>query len=51
MPDISKEQQIFDELRRRAKEDIRFGSITVKFKIQDGKIMGGDIVEKEERLG
>lgn len=41
---------ILNELKRRA-EEIRFGTITVEFKISDGKIMAGDIIQKREKLG
>jgi hypothetical protein len=45
-----KEDNILRELKRRAQE-IRFGMITVEFKIHEGKIMAGDIIEKKEKLG
>jgi len=45
-----KQEIILKELKRRA-EEIRFGSITVEFKIHDGKITKGDILEKREMLG
>ena len=45
-----KDDQIIKELKRRA-EEIRFGNITVEFKITDGKIMAGDIIQKREKLG
>ena len=41
---------ILNELKRRA-EEIRFGTLTVEFKITDGKIMAGDIIQKREKLG
>lgn len=39
---MEKDEQIIQELKRRAKEDVRFGSITIEFKIQDGKIVAGE---------
>lgn len=45
-----KQEIIIRELKRRA-EEMRFGSITVEFKIHEGKIMKGDIIEKRETLG
>jgi hypothetical protein len=45
-----KQAIIINELKRRA-EEIRYGTITVEFKITDGKIMAGDIIHKREKLG
>jgi len=45
-----KQDKILSELKRRA-EEMRFGSITVEFKIHEGKLMKGDIIEKRETLG
>lgn len=45
-----KEEQILKELKRRAGE-IRFGVLLVEFKIQDGKIMAGEIIEQKIKLG
>ena len=45
-----KEVQIIKELKRRA-EEVRFGMIRVEFKIQDGKIMAGEIIEQRIKLG
>ena len=45
-----KQEQILKELKRRA-EEVKFGTITVEFKITDGKIMAGDIIQKREKLG
>lgn len=46
-----KEQTIWNEIKRRAKEDVRFGSLVIELKIQDGKIMGGSIKQQEIKLG
>lgn len=45
-----KQENIIKELKRRA-EEMRFGTITVEFKIHGGKLMKGDIIEKRETLG
>jgi len=45
-----KQELILKELLRRAQE-IRFGSIKVEFKIHQGRIEKGDIIEKRETLG
>jgi hypothetical protein len=45
-----KQQNIINELKRRA-EEIRYGTITVEFKITNGQIMAGDIIQKREKLG
>ena len=45
-----KDDQIIRELKRRA-EEINFGTITVEFKVSEGKIMAGDIIQKREKLG
>jgi len=49
---MSEDKQIIiiNELKRRA-EEMRFGTITVEFKVSDGKIMTGDIIQKREKLG
>lgn len=46
-----KETEILDDLRRRAREDIRNGKIMVEFKIQDGTIMTGTLKGQEIWLG
>ncbi len=45
-----KQEVIIRELKLRA-EEMRFGTITVEFKVTDGKIMAGDIIQKREKLG
>lgn len=45
-----KQETIIRELKRRA-EEMRFGTITVEFKIHEGRIAKGDIIEKRETLG
>jgi len=49
MPE-NKEEQIIRELKRRA-EEVRFGILKIEFKIQDGKIMAGEIIEQHIKLG
>ena len=44
-----KQETILKELKRRA-EEMRFGNIIVDFKIHEGKITKGDVVEKKESL-
>jgi hypothetical protein len=50
MEDSDKENRILTELKRRA-EDIRYGCVTVEFKIQDGKILQGEIIQQRIKLG
>ncbi len=45
-----KQEVIIRELKRRA-EEMRFGMITVEFKVHEGKLAKGDILEKRETLG
>lgn len=47
---IDKQETIIQELKRRA-EEMRFGSMTIEFKIHEGKLAKGDIIEKRETLG
>lgn len=47
---IDKQETIIQELKRRA-EEMRFGTLTVEFKVTEGKIMAGDIIQKREKLG
>ena len=49
MPD--KEDQIIEELKRRSRECVKFGTLLVEFKIQDGKILAGEIIEQKIKLG
>jgi len=49
MPE-DKENLIINRLKEVAKE-IKFGTLTVEFKITEGKIMAGDIIQKKEKLG
>ena len=44
-----KEDKIIDRLREVAKE-IKYGVITVEFKIHDGHISKGDVIDKKESL-
>jgi len=46
-----KQERIWREIKRRAEEDIKFGSMVVLLKIQDGKIMAGEIIEQKIKLG
>ena len=48
---MDKDEQILAELKRRAKEEIRFGTMTVEFKIQEGKLSAGEIVQERKKLG
>jgi len=45
-----KQEVIIKELKRRA-DEMRFGSMIIEFKIHEGKITKGDIIEKRESLG
>jgi hypothetical protein len=49
MPE-DKQEVIIKELKRRA-DEMRFGSMIIEFKIHEGKITKGDIIEKRESLG
>jgi len=46
----SKQDKIIEALKRRA-EDMRFGTITCEFKVQDGKILAGEIIMERVKLG
>jgi hypothetical protein len=45
-----KEEQIINELKRRCQE-VKFGLLRIEFKIQDGKILAGEILEQRVKLG
>jgi len=47
---VDKSEQIITELKRRAVE-VKFGSMTIEIKIQDGKILAGEIIEQRIKLG
>ena len=38
-----KETKIFEEIKRRAREDIRFGNMVVEFVIHEGKVVGAEL--------
>ena len=44
-----KEKKIIERLQEVAKE-IKYGVITIEFKIHDGRISKGDIIDKKESL-
>ena len=46
----NKQDKIIEELKCRCEEQ-RYGSMTVEFKIQDGKIMAGEILKQSIKLG
>ena len=50
MDESDKENRILTELKRRA-EEIKYGCVTVEFKIQDGRILQGEIVQQRIKLG
>jgi hypothetical protein len=45
-----KQTVIINELKRRA-EEMRFGTLTVEFKVSNGKILAGEIIEQRIKLG
>lgn len=50
MPE-ERENNILVELKRRAKEDIRYGSMTIDFTIHNGVIVKGELREYKISLG
>lgn len=46
-----KEAKIWQEICRRAKDDVRYGTMTIELHIQDGKVNGGKIKAQEIKLG
>ena len=46
-----KDDTILIELKRRALEDIKFGTVLVEFKIHEGKIISGEIIQTKVKLG
>jgi len=47
---IDKQEKILEELKRRA-EEIKYGSVICEFKIHEGKIMAGEVIEQKIKLG
>ena len=45
-----KQDEIIKELKRRAQE-VKFGTMQIEFKIHEGKIMSGEIIEQRIKLG
>lgn len=48
---ITKEERIWEELKKRAKNEVKFGVITVEFKTQDGRIVFAEILSERIKLG
>ena len=44
-----KEDKIIERLKEVAK-DIKYGVITIEFKVHDGRISKGDVIDKKESL-
>lgn len=51
MADTEKQEKILQELKRRAKEDVCYGTLRVEFKIHEGVIIAGEVVEQKIKLG
>lgn len=49
-PEYEKISTLILKITQQAKENVKFGSITVEFFIQEGKISMIEIVEKKEKL-
>ncbi len=45
-----KEDKIWAEIKRRAKEHIKYGVMPIEFKVQDGKIVLADALPFQERI-
>ena len=45
-----KQNKILEELLRRSSE-MKYGTMVVEFKVQDGKIVAGEIIEQKIKLG
>lgn len=50
MPE-NKDDKIIEELKRRAADHVRYGTMVVEFKVHDGKITSGEVVEEKIKLG
>jgi len=44
------EKQVIDEVLRRGREDIRNGDMTVKLVFHDGRLVGGELVDRKIKL-
>ena len=47
---MPKDDDIIAELKRRA-EQVRYGSMTIEIRVQDGRIVSGEIIEQRIKLG
>ena len=48
---MEKDEKIINGLRDRAKTNIKYGTLTVKFTIHDGVIVKGEVLEEKISLG
>lgn len=46
-----KDQRIWNEIQRRAKEIVRFGEIYTNLKVQDGKIVLAEVLQERIKIG
>lgn len=51
MPAEEKDERIWEELKRRAKDIVRHGNMNVDFKTQDGKIVLAEIIQERIKIG
>jgi len=47
---IKKQNEILEKLQKKA-EQLDFGVMLIEFKVQDGKITSGEILEQKIKLG
>jgi hypothetical protein len=46
-----KEQRIWSEISRRAREQIKFGMMNIELKVQDGKVVLAEVLQERIKIG
>lgn len=46
-----KDQRIWQEIKRRASEIVKFGEMNTSFKVQDGKIVLAEVLQERIKIG
>ena len=50
MPDTTKQDSILTAIKEKA-EEIKFGLLTIEFKVHEGVLTGGEVIDRREKLG
>lgn len=46
-----KQEKIWNEIKHRAKDQIKFGMMAIELKVQDGKIVLAEVMQERIKIG